>query len=238
MNGTLKPTGDRKTRSRSSQLNTFGLKPGKDGSCPLATEGEGGCCNIREGRRLPTCYVYRLMNCYKGIRKSLEHNTELLKKSDEQGMEDILKHEFHRFLKAEEKAEPGSPHNYRLHWSGDIFNLKYARALRKAMDAYPGVKFWCYTRSFFSVPMLAGLSNLTLYLSIDRVNAEKGFKAYEENKKSGNVFFSYLSPEDPVILRKHGYLPCPVDSGSMDLEGACHRCGLCIKGCNIWFKER
>ena len=44
---------------------------------------------------------------------------------------------------------------WRWFWDGDIPGRNFARAMRRLADEYPTVKFWCYTRSYEVVPLLA-----------------------------------------------------------------------------------
>lgn len=266
----IKPSGDRKVRYYSSQKNTFGLLPGIEGTCPCATTASGGCWDIPEGRKLPMCYAASTMAAYPGVKGILEHNTKLLMKSTETEMAAILHAEFTRFeaaeLKRKAKGQPYDMH-YRLHWSGDIFNEQYARALATAMTAHKNITFWCYTRSFFAVPILCNVPNLVLYLSLDPVNVQAGLSAFNENKTLTNKLqICYMSktkdflphlPRNKQILDEENKLrklmneptrynfaaeaslrSCPVDSGTMALEGACAMCKgcLCDKPKAVWFE--
>jgi len=261
----IKPSEDRKVRARSGQKNTFGILPGRDGSCPGATRGCGGCESPAEGNKTPVCYVYGLMRAYSGVRGVLEHNTRELKAADRAGMADLLKREFERFAAAEARARvPGSA--YRIHWSGDIFSRTYAEALVDAMREFPAIKFWCYTRSIpYGVLLAQRLDNLSMYLSLDKVNLYAGLRGYfDALADTGNVLRSPLHlaymaerndfaeayaraynlhdvlqtvdaqsgdegrhhpwPVKPVKLAS-----CPVDEGSIPLEGGCHACRMCFR---------
>lgn len=267
---TIKPTGDRKTRFYASQKNTFGLLPGIEGSCPCATTADGGCWSIPAGRKTPNCYVAGTMAAYPGVKGILQHNTSVLMAAGEIDKTCILTEEFSRFsaheLKRKAKGLPYSL-NYRLHWSGDIFNEEYAWALRSSMASYPEITFWCYTRSFFAVPILCNVENLILYLSLDPVNVQAGLSAFNENKTLTNKlqicymskindFASHLPRTKQILdeenkLRKLMHEPirynwaekaslraCPVDAGTMALEGGCAKCGgcICAKPRAVWFE--
>jgi hypothetical protein len=173
----LSPSGDRKTRFRPSQKNTFGLLPGLQGSCPGATVGAGGCMQAEKGRKMPTCYVVNLMKAYPGVSAILQRNTDLIKRANQQEKTQLLTDEFERFRKLELK-KPEPKLYYRLHWSGDVYDLEYARALRDAMTQFPDILFWGYTRCFFAAPVLLEAPNLKLYLSLDPVNARTGLRTY------------------------------------------------------------
>jgi hypothetical protein len=261
---TLKATSDRKTRVRTTQKNALGLYPGngEKGTCPRMTVGEGGCGECENGRKLATCYVFGLIAAFKGVGPVLEHNTELLKNSDYGGKLALLNAEFKRFHEAEQRAKkPGD--YYRIHWSGDVYDEEYARALNAAVRANGNIKFWSYTRSFqFAETFAKDAGNLTLYLSLDPVNIEEGLETYFnyiQNSKIDNIRICYLSKENNFKETykklkeerdKDNKLPkwpltppiltaCPQDTGKLELEGACYKCRKCLTGAsNIWFKTK
>lgn len=262
----LRPTSDRKVRKYKTQQNCYGLLPGKSGSCPGATEGPGGCCHIKEGRKHEVCYVAGLMAIYKGVRPILEHNTRILKEADLQQKQQILEAEFQRFYDAEMKRakRTGEPAwlLYRLHWSGDFFDMDYVEAAVAAMKKFPLIKFWVYTRSEFAVPSLATVPNLVTYISLDPVNMRKGLDAFYTWKKTAqfeNVQICYLSPgptndfaDQWALAKALTDIPelwddippmmatCPVDVGKLPLEGGCATCQKCLGTRRslppIWFK--
>ena len=232
------PTEDRKTQGRPGQLNTFGLLPDlpeNGGTCPGMTLGPGGCAERVGGKRTWHCYAARLARFRPRVYTPLEKNTQLLKKARLSGKEGLLLNEFVRFAGIESKvADPFW--FYRLHWSGDIFNQEYAKALRAAMARFPEIHFWGYTRSFFAVPILAGLENCWLYLSLDSVNWEEGLAVWKKYRAAGNISVSCMSKECPTTGAH--WIPCPVDSGRMKQEQSCSRCRRCLKGKAIWFYMR
>ena len=230
----ITPTEDRKTRSCQGQSNTFGLSPGlpeDGGTCPGATCGPGGCLEKR-GPIQRTCYAERLARFRSCVGAVLRRITELLERSSFSAKVQLFAQEFSRFL-GEKKGEK----NYRLHWSGDIPDREYARALGCAIARFPEIRFWGYTRSFFAVPLLAGLKNLRLYLSVDQVNRIEGLAVYRKYRKAGNVHLSFMSRERPTGFREK-FLPCPVDTGKLEQLESCHKCRACFHGRTIWFKTR
>lgn len=269
----LKPTCDRKTKFWKNQQNTYGLLPGLEGSCPCATTAAGGCWYVEAGRKLPTCYVAHTCSCYGGVKGVLEHNTQALMQAPYWGKVELLDAEFRRFRSAElrhlgeeAKSKDFSPY-YRIHWSGDIFNEEYARALASAIQLNSDIHFWCYTRSFFAVPHLCNIPNLTLYLSLDPVNVVQGLMVFAEHKNNkNNLQFCYMSPEDNfgghlgrvnAMLKDENHLRklcgyplkktdfdttmrvCPVDSGTLALEGGCAKCQRCVRKVPqpVWFQS-
>lgn len=206
----LKPTCDRKTKFHATQRNTFGLLPGKEGTCPGCTTAKGGCWYQIPGRRLRTCYVCNIMNIYKNVAAVLQHNTDLLKRDSNtiEDMQNLLDIEFRRFeaSEASHAKRTGEPEQlfYRLHWSGDVFSDAYATALVKAMQLHPRITFWGYTRSFESVPILAKAENLLLYLSLDAVNFDNGMLCYVANNggASTRLNLCYMSEVDDFEARR------------------------------------
>jgi hypothetical protein len=236
----IKPSSDRKTRAYAAEKNTFGLLPGPDNSCPGATTEPGGCAHVPEGRKLPDCYVFKLMKCYGGVAKILQHNSDLLMNSTYQVRYELFKEEFQRFLDAHRKRKRAHQPMYRIHWSGDCPDETYARALRAAMDEFPEIKFWGYTRSWFSVAVMAGSPNCDWYLSLDEVNFADGyaeFLKWEHNPAVSNISWAYMGKEKPVGSWATQMASCPVDLGKMEVEGACQKCQLCMAGSSIYFKS-
>ena len=252
----LKPTCDRKTKFWKNQKNTYGLLPGLEGSCPGATTAPGGCWHIKPGRKLPECYVAHTMSAYKGVRNVLEHNTRLLKAASFDEKVRLLNDEFARFRKAEMRRTEAKL-VYRIHWSGDIFDMDYANALAKAIQDNPDIEFWNYTRSLFAVPVLCNIENLRLYISLDPVNIQQGTMTYVEHKTTKNhlqvCYMSDIDDFEDHMQRAHNILteenrlresmgykpksgdlprkltPCPVDTGKLKLEMGCAVCKRCVK---------
>ena len=263
----IKPTSDRKVRFYTSQYNTFGLLPGPPedgGTCPGCTGNFGGCWNVPKGRKCHVCYVDGLMRARPAIHAILDYNTTLLRQSTRQEMLLLLDEEFTRFEAAEKKrsirTDTVEQLYYRLHWSGDVFNYDYALALSEAMMLHPRVHFWTYTRSFESAPILLQASNLTLHLSLDEDNFERGIEKYcmlaGDSRDALHLCMMSKTPQYPakydgVFQRIRGeqhypgsrfntFAPCPVDCGSLPLENGCAKCRRCIfsnsTSAGVWFK--
>lgn len=264
----IKPSCDRKTRNWKGQKNTFGLLPVV--TCPGATYGEGGCCWIKEGGKNMQCYVDGLMKAYPNVKNVLKHNTDIMMNSSMDEIKEVLLAEFKRFREAEFRKAKRDPDynvflNYRIHWSGDFFSKDYTKAVVSAMGEAKDIKFWAYTRTFDVVPILSKATNLSMYVSLDVCNIYEGLKCYYKYRDmfiNDNLRICYLSPgrtndfverwktakcindgdttnvkwpDEPPKLQT-----CPVDVGSMKLEGGCTKCQRCLwkKGQNspqIWF---
>lgn len=66
---------------------------------------------------------------------------------------------------------------FRWHSDGDIFAAWYARAIRRAVLATPGVDHWLYTRSLGLVRhLLPAPKNLAVYISADSFNVVRAAK--------------------------------------------------------------
>ena len=214
----LKPTADVKTRFYPGQKNTYGLPPGPNGSCRGATTSKGGCWHVPVGRKLPTCYVAGVMNFRPAVKGLLEHNLSILKSAETvEGMTAVLRAEFQRFKDAELRraSRTGQPAclTYRIHWAGDFFSDDYARAVGQAIQAFPEIRFWAYTRVWSAVPILKGIENLTLYMSLDQVNVNRGLLVYEDNNghKDPNLRYCYMARENN--FQDHQEFLAPVLAG-------------------------
>lgn len=198
----IKPTCDRKTRFRKTQRNTYGLMnlAGPEGTCPMATFGCEGCAQIPEGKKLPVCYVSNTIAAYKAVGPLLRHNTSILRQSEPETAFNILVAEFNRFKQAELRTSDPKLF-YRLHWSGDIFNREYAVVLTAAMQEFPDIRFWGYTRSLPFAPLIANqVPNINMYLSLDPVNLYPGLVTYYDWLASAhnynNLTYSFMSKEN------------------------------------------
>jgi len=243
----IKLSNDSKTRCYKAQKNALGLMPGPEncgGTCPYSTTGEGGCWSIPEGRKLNTCYVAHCIARRPNVKALLQHNTGLMKTTTKT---QLLVETFDAFRKKELKR-PDPQLNFRLHWSGDIFNIDYAKALVESMSQFPDINFWTYTRSFPYVSLFEKATNLSLYLSLDKQNLNQGLQTYCQFKWP-HLKLCYLSPvedwkeqfKDVKDLGAIKFTACPVDSGKLELEHSCIKCKMCLyndKKIHIWFKTK
>jgi len=238
----IKLTNDRKTRGHKNQKNAFGLLPGSPdggGSCPGATTGPGGCQEVLPGKKNATCYVENLMKVYKGVALSLKHNTDLVKAASEDELVELFCDMFTEFERIERKRGILDELWFRHHWSGDMVDEKYCRAIKTAMARFPEMNFWTYTRSWFAVPILKDVPNLVLYISADKDNMNAALKTYMTHEGEGsNVALCYMGREKADFGKKLKLVACPVDNGKMELDQACHKCKLCLKGKPIYFKTK
>lgn len=198
---------DSKTRFYPGHANAFGILPGPEevgGTCPWATTGCGGCFNVPEGRKNPTCYAYALMKAYTSCRRRIQENTDALKGlvcvDDMASALDAMLSRFEKLTRAYMARNDGVGNalSFRWHWAGDLFSREYARALSLAMWRHPDVRFWSYTRSFNFAHEFAA-PNLNLYYSLDDDNWEQGLSWYlrwgDHNRPNRRIAYMAKSVE-------------------------------------------
>ena len=237
----LIPTCDRKVQFWSNQYNTFGMVPGPApiGTCPGATLKEGGCWHVSRGKKLPECYACKITHCYGGVMRILKHNTRALARKTQPDMESLLTAEFASFRQTElshaKRTGTKACLVYRLHWSGDLFSERYAKALAKVVRKNSDILFWNYTRSFKWISYFKNVPNLITYLSLDPVNKQEGMRVYKRWKTAiPNLRIAYMSKINDFQELK--LISCPVDAGKLELTGGCARCGVCWKrNKHAWF---
>lgn len=215
--------------------NSFGLPAGPDASCPGATEFCTGC------------YAVNIERAFPSVARLTAHNFELLKAcgSNVSAMAALLSEAVGRFdaqrLKVEKRTGKPVPAVFRIHWDGDFYSAQYAAAWAQVIREFGHVQFWCYTRSFFAVGMLANLDNLSLYLSVDEFNAAEGQATHEAFPWTRLALCAQDFDSAEVLARKvsgRNAPKCPEQTGRYALvnaetgQGACVECGLCVKGVN------
>lgn len=237
----LKTSCDRKVRMYKTQHNSFGCLPGppsEGGTCVGCTSGQGGCWEtVVKGGKERVCYADKIRRGFVGAARNLSHNTRLLKEATLMGKMDLFDDMFDEFEDACERYEKRTGDKkaryFRLYWSGDVADAQTALALVASIKAHPSVRFWTYTRSFDLVPILLRAPNLKLFVSLDAVNYKEGMRRFGKLNKKGKVSFAYMGDTNA-----YNFVPCPVDSGKMPLDGACRKCMLCVRtnhDKNIWF---
>lgn len=201
--------------------NTFGLPSGKTYSCP----GETAICS-------KVCYAGKLEKVYKGVKAVLLNNWELLKDADEPTMVDLLENMIDEFRKDCEKKN--APLLFRIHWDGDFFNDKYARAWQYVILNNTDIKFWVYTRVKTAAIILKNIPNLSLYYSADAENIKEAVGLKLEH----GIRMAYLANNFAVgqstlkdMIGKVG-AKCPENKKAIPListkGSACVSCGLCV----------
>lgn len=211
--------------------NSFGIPSGTAFSCPGATS---FCERI--------CYAGKLEKIYKGVSNILVRNFEELLYADYlngiDGMSYLLSSMIKDFIK--DSAKRNAPLDFRIHWDGDFFSRDYAMAWREVIEYFPEVNFWAYTRSFTSpvqvIDILAGLPNLTLYLSADPVNIAEANRvaADYEGVFIATVADTFAEAKETIIDSSRKSYNCPENGKRIPListkGSACISCGVCPKG--------
>lgn len=224
---TLYMSDNGKTKFRSNHRNTFGLNfglPANGGTCPGATLGKGGCLDVRDGLKRPTCYMAKVTQIYKAVGAKLQFNTDLLANKSTEEMKDVMRRTVQAFVDENDR----SAWFVRMHYSGDFFSADYARAWADVINEFPEVRFWVYTRSHDMVQFLVDCKNLTVFMSVDPVNKDQCLAIYEQYRDKPNLGLAWLGPDAPV---DHRWVVCPETSGVVKNtkdQGACARCRLCI----------
>lgn len=198
--------------------NTFGLPAGKEYSCPGATQ---FCESI--------CYAGKLEKVYKGVKRILMHNFDLLKNASFSEMYYLLHDMISEF--DAECDKKNADKLFRIHWDGDFFSEEYTRAWGAVIYAFPEIKFWVYTRVAESAAILKGQNNdnLSLYFSADPDNIETAnFLKSEFDIKIAYVDSDFAKGKDAFPKATK----CPENNKALPLisekGSACAVCGLCV----------
>jgi len=156
--------------------------------------------------------------------------------------------------RANRMGVPDDSRQFRIHWSGDFFSVDYAEAWRIVIEENPDIKFYTYTRSFQPdvnvVPVLAGLENLDLFLSVDNQNVDRASEVLPDYPDVRAAYlvkhFEQAKPLIAKLGREENYrsLPCPENvkdaTGKRKLPviskkgGACSVCTYCIDKPKNW----
>lgn len=183
---------------------------------------------------------------YKGAGALVRRNYDALKScgDDVSAMAGLLEDLIERFLLEHRKVEKHTAQTiapvFRIHWDGDFYSVPYAEAWAKVIKGHPEIQFWVYTRSFIPecnvIPVLSGIDNLALYISVDEFNEKYAeailssymdvrpailTKTYAEGQEKVQQLIGRKAPKCPENAKK---VPLVNDKG----EGACVTCGLCV----------
>jgi len=230
----LKRSTDRKTANLASPngktakiKNAFGLPAGSNKSCPGMT---GVCEKI--------CYANKLEKLFPGFRNAMEHNWEQVKDASFDQLVEALNHIIGEFETDCDKW--GAEKYFRIHHDGDFFSEVYAQSWAEVIKSRPDTQFWVYTRSFVDklniVPIIAGIDNLSVYLSVDEDNQSDAADVLSAHKDIKIAYLAETFAEAGDAIRditgsnKPG-AKCPELTKSIPLidknGGACFSCKLC-----------
>lgn len=228
---TLKRSRDRKVTNsvtvsgNARGYNSFGLPSGANFSCPGQT---AVCAKV--------CYAGKLEKVYKGVLSLLMHNWELLKDADIPTMENLIRGMVNDFVSETDKAIAKgnvATYDFRIHWDGDFFSRDYAIAWANVIREFPNVRFWAYTRTFFVVDILAGIDNLSLYLSADSENMTEAIKVATQfpGVMLATLGDTFDEAKNAITVEGRKTYKCPENRGSIPLisekGSACIACGIC-----------
>lgn len=234
---TLTRSTDRKTANLANAkgnaariANAFGLPAGRAFSCPGAT-------SICE----KVCYAGRIEKQYKNFLAVMVANFEALQGKGAGDMFTMLSAMISEFVAECEKKN--APKFFRIHHDGDFFSHDYARAWASVCRAFPDVTFWVYTRSFTDrlnvVPHIAGIANLSVYLSVDAENkhfAESIVRDYPSVRLAilTDRFDDGIEVMQDIRGNDKPGAKCPELTKQLPLitekGGACFSCMLCPMG--------
>jgi hypothetical protein len=234
----LKRSSDRKVTNavtasgNAKGANSFGLPSGVAFSCPGATS---FCEKI--------CYAGKLEKVYTGVRNVLMHNWNLLNGADFDTMHSLI---WDMLVSFEDETRKqiakgvNASYDFRIHWDGDFFSRDYAEAWARAIVEFPMINFWVYTRSFTGpvqvIDILAGIPNLTVYLSADPVNIAEAnnVAAMYPGVFIATVADTFADAKATIVDNSRKTYPCPENGKRIPLitekGSACIRCGICPKG--------
>lgn len=221
--------------------NSFGLPSGKAFSCPGAT---AICARI--------CYAGKLEKIYKGVAVIMLRNWDLLNGASVISMYRQISQMINEFNSECDKRNADKV--FRIHWDGDFFSESYANAWAQVIKDNPQIHFWVYTRSFTPemnvIPILAGIDNLSVYLSVDSYNRGWATVILEEfpDIKAATLAETFAEAKEMTkeITGKNG-IACPENakkialidktgSACVKLCGGKAETGFCVKGtANVQF---
>lgn len=231
---TLTRSSDRKTAAAATPNgkgvkvnNAFGLPAGKAFSCPGATP----LCE-------KVCYAGRIEKQYKAFLAVMLANFALLKDATTIEQTRLLSAMIAEFVAECEKKNV--PKFFRIHHDGDFFSISYAFAWAQVIRDNPDVTFWVYTRSFTPdlnvIPILVGLPNLNLLLSVDVYNKQHAKAIVAEFPEIAiatlaDTFAEAAEESREVRGTVKPGAACPELTKAIPLisekGGACFACGLC-----------
>lgn len=184
-------------------------------TCPDACKCNADCTHF--------CYGLNAENRYSNVFRANYENM-LLFNADPALFEKRLRAALDAYIEYCKKA--GRDPVARLCESGDIFNKEYALMLFRVAADYAGVKFYGYTKNYFTLDFVNdipfySLSNCNIMLSkID------GVKIPEKYDGLYNIAYTTKLNGAPALL----------NNGVKHCIGDCNKCGLCInKGNDVFF---
>jgi hypothetical protein len=173
-------------------LNAFGLSSGVEASCPGATV----TCET-------DCYAINLEQ-RPAIAKKLRSNLDLiLGSSGVSEMVELIQPMVEDYSDRADRLNLRELERmFRIHWAGDFVNEEYAEAWSIVIQRFNDIDFTAYTRTWPRLdpetkkvkgpnvlPILAGIPNLSLYMSVDKDNIWDAEEPYREHYKGLRLAF-------------------------------------------------
>lgn len=116
------------------------------------------------------CYALKAERQYPNVLPAREYNLKLAKRFD-----------FHDIMIATINKHIRKIKIIRIHESGDFFKQSYFDSWAKIAEAFPSLKFYAYTKSFF-LDFSNKPKNLVLIASFDSSTPKDRIAHYEKNK--------------------------------------------------------
>jgi hypothetical protein len=212
--------------------NSFGLPSGRAFSCP----GQTNFCER-------ICYAGKLEKVYKGVKAILMHNWNLLSGASREETTALLFDMVQEFRNETDdliaKGKDAS-YDFRIHWDGDFFSRDYAQAWADVIGVFPDIRFWVYTRSFDSnvnvIDILAGIPNLTVYLSadVDNIALANEVASQYPGILIATVADTFAEARETIVDNARKGYNCPENGKRIPListkGSACIACGICPAG--------
>ena len=241
MSGRLHLTKDRKMSPRAVPQPNF--RNGKGRWIPTIPNSFGLPAGVTCPGKTPfrkSCYAMRSENGA-GVSEAMHHNLRLLQEAGtDEGMAELLIEMLERFVKIADNWDIAAKDRlFRIHWDGDFFSLDYASAWAHALQQFPEIRFFVYTRSFVDpvnvVPIITGIENLSVYLSTDDWNFPYALKVAAQHPDVHLAVSTIDYSTGRSIVGDRKTVVCPENAEKMPLmsskgRGACVDCMLCPKG--------
>lgn len=170
------------------------------------------------------CYALNSENRYSNVFKANYENLILFNKAADR-FKALLVAALDKYY--DSCVNAGKPAIVRLNESGDFINAAYARMIYNIACDMPYIKFYGYTKQYFSLDLVNdipfyALDNVNLMLSkIENVDIPAKYNGLY------NVAYTEKLTPDIVKLQNNGVIHC---------NGNCSKCHACIdKGHNVFF---
>lgn len=187
----------------------FSLPAGKDFGC------------IGETEACKDCYAMKNRHIWVNVQTPMAKNYALLKRLEKESSPQ-------KAGKMLAEVIPKRVKIFRIYESSDFESQWYIEMWAEIIRQRKEVSFWAYTRSFqLNFSPLTKLPNFNLWASTDRFNIKEAKRFVRKHRKAG-VRHAYgpWGKRDPLPPNS---LCCPATSHKLEINGACEKCGFCLK---------